>query len=144
MDYTTLKAEVDKPEYGGKTPQEIADILNAETATKPDPGRKSLLSVIEKLDDAGTIIGKLDAAAVANPVLKEGMAALRSYQPDAGIDFTHTRTTSLLDSLVTAAVLTQSEADGLKSVGTVSCTLADSLGLPFVYPGHVQSAQAMP
>tara|TARA_B100000686_G_C16048008_1_gene598573 strand:+ start:48 stop:482 length:435 start_codon:yes stop_codon:yes gene_type:complete len=144
MDYDVLSPEVKKPEYSGKTPQQIADILNAMTATKPDPGRKSLLSVIEKLDDAGTIITKLDAVAVSNAVLKEGLAAARSYQPDSGIDFTHPRTVAMFDTLVASSVLTQAEADGLKSVGTQPCTLADSLGLSFVHPGHVESALAMP
>ncbi|MDO4557773.1 MAG: hypothetical protein Q4C47_02275, partial [Planctomycetia bacterium] len=59
----------------------------------------------------GSIITKLKAASEQNVIIEQAYRMLETYGPDGGIDINSVNTQNTILSLVTAGVLTQTEAD---------------------------------
>ena len=135
-----IKAEIAKPEYAGLTDAQIATALRAVTATRAVETMITSRGLYAKLGPtvAETILQKLEGAAqVEGPyklVLARAVDWLNAYA--GGIDVGNAYTRAMLDTLVTATVLTADEVAALKAI-------ADETYSPFagVYEGDVAAAR---
>jgi hypothetical protein len=110
--------------------QALADMLNAPAGTRLVDRHIDAVGLMAELGTAtgAAILGKLEAAQASVPALKWAMIALQS---DRGIDVGHPETQTMLDELAQANMLTQAEADGVKSLAIATSSLAyELLGKP--------------
>ena len=135
-----IKAEIAKPEYAGLTDAQIATALRAVTATRAVETMLTSRGLYAKLGPtmAEAILQKLEGAAqVDGPfklVLTRAIDWLNAYA--GGIDVGNVYTREMLDTLVTATVLTAEEAAALKDC-------ANETYSPFVgvFEGDVAAAR---
>lgn len=135
-----IKAEIAKPEYAGLTDAQIATALRAVTGTRTAEKMLTARGMYAALGPtvAETILQKLEGAAqVEGPyklVLARAVDWLNAYA--GGIDVGNAYTRAMLDTLVTATVLTADEVAALKAI-------ADETYSPFagVYEGDVAAAR---
>ena len=129
--------------YVNMSDEEAAAALNAPTRTKPDDTLYTLRKVLMSVSDAATLIAKLDAVAESNPIVAEAMRMLRTYSEGGGLSFAEPATIAMIEQLHAGGVLTQQERDELLAIGKQPASRAEELGLPEVYPGHIESARLM-
>lgn len=145
--YDILVAEIgDDPlgyGYANMSDEQVADALNALTRTKPDDTLYTMRRLMIGVSDAATLIAKMDAVAASNPVVAEAMRMLRTFGEGGGISFADPATIAMIQQLYAANVLTDTERDELLAIGKQPASRAEELGLPQVYPGHVESARNM-
>lgn len=135
-----IKAEIAKPEYAGLTDAQIATALRAVTATRVVEKMLTSRGLYAEVGPtvAETILQKLEGAAqVEGPyklVLTRAVDWLNAYA--GGIDVGNVYTREMLDTLVTATVLTAEEAAALKDC-------ANETYSPFVgvFEGDVAAAR---
>jgi hypothetical protein len=138
--HTEIKAEIAKPEYNGLSDAQIASALQAVTATRVVEKMLTARGMYAALGPtaAETILQKLEGAAqVEGPfkaVLTRAVDWLNAYA--GGIDVGNAYTRGMLDTLVTATVLTAEEVAALKAI-------AEETYNPFanVYEGDVAAAK---
>lgn len=145
--YAILVREISKPEYSQLTPEEITSALHALTGRMPDHSFKTMRAVMLAVLGAGldfdSLYGRLQAAAQASPTVKQALLALETYSDGGGLDFADPTVLAMLDGLVSQNVLTQQEADAIKSLQWRAVPKYEELGLPPVAVGNVESALAM-
>ena len=147
IDYEVLVAELtDDPlarGYAAMTDQAAAETLNAGNRTVADPARKTFRDLLREIGmaDAGTIHGKLKAAAAGSDGVALAVAAAGDYGADGGLDFSDPATISGIDTLVAGNVLSSDEGDALKALGRKTVSRAVELGLGYVKAGHVEEAR---
>jgi hypothetical protein len=135
-----IKAEIAKPEYAGLTDAQIATALQAVTATRVVERMLTSRGLYAELGPtmAETILQKLEGAAQVEGPMKAVLARavdwLNAYS--GGIDVGNPYTRGMLDTLVTATVLTAEEVAALKAI-------AEETYNPFagVYEGDVAAAK---
>lgn len=133
MDYDKLKTEVAEllaahPDW---TDQQVADSLNAETVTVTHSRFVTFRTLLSELpvEQAMSVIGKIKAAAEANPVLAEILPSLKDTAEGCGIDMANANARAFVDGLVTAEVLTAEEAAAVKGMAETAISRAEELGL---------------
>lgn len=157
MDYATLRTEIlsgphavacaphvvnyDAPKTpgAGRKDQAIADVLNAASGGDTYVERfVTARAMLAELDPsvAATILDKLEAAGAAIPAVKWAM----KYVTSDGIDVGHASTRAMFNSLVTAGVLTQAEADAVIGMSTKAVNYAESVFGRSVTSGDVSIA----
>lgn len=147
MDYTILSAELaDDPlgrGYAAMTDQEVVDSLHAEDRTQVVivfATWRTLLAAAGPTVTA-TIKAKIGAAAESNPAIALASDMLATYSDGGGLDMGHAYTRGVIDSLVTAEVLTADEAAVLKAVAERTVSRAVELGLSGVEASAVGIAR---
>jgi len=130
--------DADVGTYGSLTDKEVADALNAKT----QPGARKLIGtdLLEYLGASvgGSILAKLEAAAVGDTAIKWALEDLKR----GGIDVNNPATQSIIDALVTVTVITQAEGDALKALANNQASIAENAGIGFVKVGYVSQARA--
>lgn len=129
--------------YAAMTAEEVSAALNAQDRLLPGGTFCTMRAVLEKVPDAGPLIATLDAIAATDPVIAEGLRALRTYATDGGLDFSSPVVIALVDQLYAAGVVRADQREALLALGKRPASRAEELGLPQVYPGHVASARQM-
>lgn len=145
MDYAALKAAIlanpdcaqyvvtndmpKDPAYFEKD-SSIAAIFNMPTGTRLVERFENAIGIMSALGavTGATILEKLDAAKSQIPALKWAMLAMAS---DVGLNLGDPETQQMLDALVIANVITQSEAESVKALAVQPSSLAyETVGLP--------------
>jgi hypothetical protein len=145
MNYTDLKAAIlataecqpyvitnDMPkdyDYAAKDAA-IATIFNAESGTRLLERFENAIGIMSAVGavTGAEILEKLDQAKAQIPALKWAMLAMAS---DTGINLGDHETQQMLDTMVTASVLTQAEADAVKALAIQPSSLAyETIGQP--------------
>ena len=156
MNYAKLTPKVaavlvDHPDW---TDQQVADELNAATVTQTYSRFVTFRTVLSELPttQAMSIIGKVKANAVVDAeapaelqaiqaVLAEVLPSLTDTAEGCGIDMQNANARGLVDSLVTAGVLTSDEGAAVKGMAERLVSWAASEGLPEITDGHIGSAR---
>jgi len=148
MDNTKLKvkdAEVRaaNPDW---TDQQVCDELNAATVTETYSRFVTYRTLLSELpiQQAMSIIGKIKAAAVADPdgVLGVVGPSLEDTAEGCGIDLSNANARTFIDGLVAGGVLTSDEGAAVKGMAERLVSWATSEGLPKIRVGDVQRARA--
>lgn len=110
------------PDYYAKD-SAIADIFNTPSGTRLVERFENAIGIMHSLGavTGASILEKLDQAKSQIPALKWAMLAMNS---DRGINLGDIETQQMLDALVVANVLTQAEAEGVKSLAVQPSSLA--------------------
>jgi hypothetical protein len=151
MNYQNIKNEIEShPEtYSGKTPREIAALLNTQSTQVLQERWVSARTLYNELDDAEDILTRLETAA-DDPALPETIRRMLrrvlgwldnptgSYP---GIDVGAARTQMLIASLV--GILTSDQVAELQSLGYATVSLAESLCGEHVGEWHITQVLAM-
>lgn len=146
MDYTVLKTELNTdPQglgYAALLPSatgRIAEILNEVSAVNTEVSTRMVTAraILAECASGATILDKLEAAGTVNSAVKW---AVKFLGQDAGIDVGHSATRAMIDALVVATVLTESEANQLKNMAVVHTSRARALGLGRVDSTDIQRA----
>lgn len=129
----------------------IAEALNATSGTAPRERLVSARTVLAEVGPAGAVIlDKLqsftDGPKPGNPSVASVHAAARwtiRYVMSAdGIDVGHPRTRAMLDSMASAGIVTQAEADAIKALALQPQTVAEALLAPWTGRVTYQDVQA--
>lgn len=96
------------------TPQEIADFLNTKSITVPNEELYTSTGLIMELgpDMAREILGRIEAAAEQDPLLRSQIAKINS----TGIQLSHPITQAVLTQLVQLGVLEQTHHDAINTI----------------------------
>lgn len=108
----------------------IADIFNAPVDTRLVERFENAIGIMSALGavTGATILEKLDAAKGQIPALKWAMLAMAS---DVGLNLGDPETQQMLDAMVVANVITQAEAESVKSLAVQPSSLAyETVGQP--------------
>ena len=148
MNYQIIKNEIEAyPEiYSGKTPEEVAAIFN--TVDRPVLRQRwvSARTLYNELPDAEDVLSRLEAATenteIPEPIRKMLARVLGWLNDPAGeypgIDIGAATTQTIVANL--AGILTSDQIIAVKSLGYVTISRAEELGLSKVLPGHVMKA----
>jgi hypothetical protein len=122
MSHATLKALIENtPECAGKSPEEIASILNAlegTTCVETWATERTIISAFANPMDGEAFLQKLAAAGQQNPLIAR---ALRWIEPgQQGIDVSHPHTAMLLGSLLQQEAITQAEYNAVMGIAPKS------------------------
>lgn len=111
-------------------------LLRDETVTEPNPAlitERGLYAALGPVE-AEAILGALEQAATANPVVARAITWLRP--PADGIDLSSAHTRGLLDQLQAGGVLTATQVVALKALGERTRPK-----WPGLKEGHIQNAR---
>ena len=133
MDYAALKTLIENtPECAGKSPEEIAAILNAldgDTRIETWATERTIISAFANPMDGEAFLQKLAAAGQQNPLIKRAMHWIEPGQQ--GIDIAHPHTAMLLGSLLQGGVITQAEYNAVMGIAPKRKVI-ESFGVPYV------------
>lgn len=142
VDYRKLAEEISRPEYSGKTNQEICDLLNEEVI--PIVEDISAGQFLTWLTSVGgfTKLATHAATQLGAPLYDSAQAALRvaGYNASERFHIEDPLVQAQMDAFVQAGVFTELEHDSLMAIGSRQISKATQLGFPFVYPGDVLCA----
>jgi hypothetical protein len=142
-----LKAEVQAdPEglgyaqYLPAAPGMVCELLNRQSTTTVKSRVVTARTVLSECGaGAAAILDKLEAS---SPSISEVKWAMRFITGD-GLDVGHAVTQAQIQALVPPGVLTQAEADALKSLALQPCSRAEKLGLPLVTEADLRDAEVL-
>lgn len=118
-------------------PGVLADMLNEKIYTMHKTRFVTARTVLAEIVGGAAILDKLEIAA---QTVSEVKWAMKFMINDGGIDIGYPATQSLIDNLVTANILTQQDADSLKSLALQPASRAEVLNLGFIKESDVRSA----
>jgi hypothetical protein len=121
MSYATLKAEISKGSYAGKTYPEILAAVRAVTATRTVPTLVTTKSLYESLGAlaAETLLQKLVTVAEGtDSTHKEPLTRILAWLAADGFDVGSTVNRTYIDALATASVIAAGDATTLKGLAT--------------------------
>ena len=142
MDRASLKAEVTSDPLGrgyvGMTDQQVADSLNTKNRAVVRPVAPST----QRMWMAGAIHQKIATGVESGPndTIK-GLCRSALLMATTDDDYIRDDHKALLDALVAAGIITQTEADALDDKADKTITRAAELGLPLVGVEHVKKAR---
>lgn len=106
----------------------IAEAMNKVVGKAPAPRIVNARHVLAELGmDGAVALDKLESASITNPAVKWAVRFLAGE----GLDIGHPMSQLILDQLAQAKVLSQSEADALKSLALADQTRAEALLAPW-------------
>lgn len=128
------------PANATRTDAEVAAWANAKTIMRIIDKNITISTLLSSIgaEQGAQILDKLEAAAQTVPAVKWAMKMLNT----SGINTGDPETRAMLDKLVIAGVLTQTEADALKSTAVEAISPATQAGLPEIKPGHVAGVRS--
>jgi len=136
-----LKSEISLPAYAGMTNQQIAEALNAKTQTR---NVRVPMSAINEWANAHRIFKRFaDANKLSDPLYLELDQLIKGRQEAVNFASGAEGVGGLISDLTTAGILTAAEAQDLQSLGVESCSRADLLGLPWIYPAYCVDARRL-
>lgn len=141
-EYRVLANELKKPEYAGKTYDEIAKLLNAPTIARLSDRRITWRTVMKVLGIArtGEIYSAMEQMSAGNKGIALVMRMMESYHEGGGVSLNNAEADRFFNELVANRVITQQERKALENEISDRVSRAHELGLPDVSPGHVKSA----
>ena len=146
MKYEPLIEELRKPQYLGTSDQQAADLINVLTVTV-----KRLIPVvevkqwaIEEAVYASIIIGQESS----DERIKKLCISIVGWIDDVGgrvqnADLDKQTAIDMMQGLVSFGIATQAQIERLKSLQWITIRWTESVELPNIEPGHVQSARRM-
>ncbi|GIW60990.1 MAG: hypothetical protein KatS3mg087_2056 [Patescibacteria group bacterium] len=145
--YEVLKSYLNShPELGELSHEEVARRLNEDKADT-GPGPLSIAHVLRWAAEYA-VIPDLETAAAAHPlkkvraIAKAALLMLQSPQvPELHLEDAAIQ--AMLDALVQAGVISTEARDALLARAAKVMPVRETLGLPEVWPGHVESARRM-
>jgi len=144
--YEPLIEELRKPQYLGTSDQQAADLINVLTVTV-----KRLIPVvevkqwaIEEAVYASIIIGQESS----DERIKKLCISIVGWIDDVGgrvqnADLDKQTAIDMMQGLVSFGIATQAQIERLKSLQWITIRWTESVELPNIEPGHVQSARRM-
>lgn len=134
--------------YANMTDAQVAEVMNDPTrAETEDHTFYTMRALIERFVangiDPASVINRLDAVAAQNPIVAEGLRALRAYGDGGGLDFASPATVAMIQQLQQAGVLSEAEANAVLSLGKRKCSRSESLGLGYIDPDHITCARRL-
>jgi hypothetical protein len=146
MNYEPLVEELRKPVYVGTSDQQAADICNALTVQV-----KRLVPVVEvkqwAIEEsvyASIVMGQQSS----NEQIKKLCISIVGWIDDVGgrvqvADLDKQAAIDMMQGLVVFEIATQAQIERLKSLRFKTIKWTESVGLPYIEPGHVKSARRM-
>ena len=128
------------PANATRTDAEVAAWANAKTITRIVDRSITISTLLSSVgaEQGAQILDKLEAAAPTIPAVKWAMKMLST----SGINTGDPETRAMLDKLVVAGVLTQADADALKSTAVEHISPTMQAGLPEIKAGHVAGVRS--
>jgi hypothetical protein len=146
MNYQALIDELKKPEYLSLSDQAAADAINAKTLMVRRP--ISVADIKAYAIQQGFYADIDEACSDPDPFKRKLCKNVRAWVDDAAgklltIDADSSTASSMLTGLVNYKLITTLQANAIDGMAWKSIKWTDSIGLPNIEPGHVQSARSM-
>jgi hypothetical protein len=147
MNYKPLIEELRKPQYIGTSDQQAADLINVLTVTV-----KRLVPVVEvkqwAIEEAVYASIKLGQESLEDDRIRRLCISIVGWIEDASghvhnADLDKQAAIDMMQGLISFGIATQAQIERLKSLQWITIKWTESVGLPSIEPGHVQSARRM-
>lgn len=142
--YKILATELQQPQYQNKTPEEIAEMLNAPAKPVLTDKRITWRGIMKVLGltRTGQVYAALEQMAATNKALTLVMKMMEDFSESGGVALNHRDAQQFLALLVQQGVITADERAAIEREVSQLISRREELGLPEVHPGHVTSALA--
>jgi hypothetical protein len=146
MNYQALIDELKKTEHLSLSDQAAADVINAKTLMVRRP--ISVADIKAYAIQQGFYADIDEACSDPDPVKRKLCKNVRAWVDDAAgklltIDADSSTANSMLTGLVNYRLITILQANTIDGMAWKSIKWTDSVGLPNIEPGHIQSARSM-
>jgi hypothetical protein len=144
MNYQALIDELRNPQYQGLSDQAAADLLNALTVQvrRMVPTSEIIQHATQNRYRSKLELAKLDPLSPCREVAIDILAYIDSPKT-SNVDMDIAETKDMLVAMVSCGFASQATVDKLKALANVTIKWTESVGLPNIEPGHVQSARRM-